>query len=80
MRKKVNKGLIFFESNNESNFFERGGKTIPDMSMRGVIDGKCIFDYGNIRRKPITMPCYGSSKKSPIVMERITRLPLYYVQ
>ena len=44
---------ILRRSSNESNFFERGGKTIPICPMRGIIDGKCIFDYGNIRREDL---------------------------
>ena len=42
---------ILPKSSNESNFFERGGKTIPICPMRGILDGKCIFDYGNIEER-----------------------------
>jgi len=61
---------ILRRSSNESNFFERGGKTIPICPMRGVIDGKCIFDYGNIRREDLYRLIFElvSSKKIPIVI------------
>jgi len=61
---------ILRRSSNESNFFERGGKTIPICPMRGAIDGKCIFDYGNIRREDLYRLIFElvSSKKIPIVI------------
>ena len=61
---------ILRRSSNESNFFERGGKTIPISPMRGVIDGKCIFDYGNVRREDLYRLIFElvSSKKIPIVI------------
>lgn len=61
---------ILRRSSNESNFFERAGKTIPICPMRGGIDGKCIFDYGNIRREDLYRIIFEivSSKKIPIVI------------
>ena len=55
---------------NESNFFERGGKIIPICPMRGVINGKCIMDYGNVRRDDLYRLILEivSSKKIPIVI------------
>jgi agmatinase len=38
-------------ASNESEFFERGGKLIPTLPMRGTFDGKRIFDAGNISGK-----------------------------
>ena len=35
-------------ASNESEFFERGGKTIPTSPMRGTFDHKHIFDAGNM--------------------------------
>ncbi len=61
---------ILRRSSNESNFFERGGKTIPICPMRGATDGKCIVDYGNIRREDLYRLIFElvSSKKIPIVI------------
>jgi agmatinase len=36
---------------NDSEFFERGGMLIPTCPMSGPLDGKCIFDAGNIPDK-----------------------------
>jgi agmatinase len=38
-------------ASNDSEFFERGGKLIPTCPMTGTLDGKCIFDAGNIPDK-----------------------------
>jgi agmatinase len=38
-------------ASNESEFFERAGKMIPTCPMRGTLDGKWIFDAGNIPNK-----------------------------
>src|SRR5919197_6171010 len=38
-------------ASNESEFFERGGKLIPTLPMRGTFDGKRIFDAGNVAGK-----------------------------
>jgi agmatinase len=35
-------------ASNESEFFEREGKLIPTCPMRGTLDGKRIFDAGNV--------------------------------
>src|SRR4029078_2949840 len=61
---------ILRRSSNESNFFERGGKTIPISPMRGILDGKHIFDYGNIMREDLYRLIFElvSSKKIPIVI------------
>jgi agmatinase len=38
-------------ASNDSEFFERGGRLIPTCTMSGPLDGKCIFDAGNIPDK-----------------------------
>lgn len=38
-------------ASNDSEFFERGGRLIPTCPMSGSLDGKCIFDAGNIPNK-----------------------------
>jgi agmatinase len=38
-------------ASNESEFFERGGKLIPTLPMRGLFENKRIFDSGNITTK-----------------------------
>lgn len=38
-------------ASNESEFFERGGKFIPTCPMRGSLEGKRVFDAGNIADK-----------------------------
>jgi agmatinase len=38
-------------ASNESEFFERGGKLIPTLPMRGTFDRKRIFDAGNVTGK-----------------------------
>lgn len=55
---------------NEFNFFEREGKTIPICPMRGIVNGKYIFDYGNIKRQDLYQLIYElvSSKKIPIII------------
>lgn len=40
-------------ASNESEFFERKGKLIPTCPMRGALDGKRIFDAGNIDQKEL---------------------------
>jgi agmatinase len=39
-------------ASNESEFFERDGKLIPTCPMRGTLEGKRIFDAGNVATKP----------------------------
>jgi agmatinase len=38
-------------ASNESEFFERGGKMIPTLPMRGTFERKRIFDAGNVADK-----------------------------
>jgi len=38
-------------ASNESEFFERGGRLIPICPMRGTLEGKCVFDAGNVASK-----------------------------
>lgn len=38
-------------ASNESEFFERGGKMIPTCPMRGTLEGKRVFDAGNVAGK-----------------------------
>lgn len=38
-------------ASNEAEFFERGGKLIPTCTMSGSIDGKKVYDAGNIKSR-----------------------------
>lgn len=38
-------------ASNESEFFERGGRLIPTCPMRGTLEGKRVFDAGNVAGK-----------------------------
>jgi agmatinase len=38
-------------ASNESEFFERGGRLIPTCPMRGTLEGKRVFDAGNVASK-----------------------------
>jgi agmatinase len=38
-------------ASNESEFFERDGKLIPTCTMRGTLEGKRVFDAGNVESK-----------------------------
>jgi len=38
-------------ASNESEFFERGGRLIPICPMRGTLEGKRVFDAGNVASK-----------------------------
>src|SRR5688572_2203816 len=38
-------------ASNESEFFERGGNLIPTCPMRGTLEGKRVFDAGNVAGK-----------------------------
>ncbi|MGI0048652.1 MAG: arginase family protein, partial [Nitrososphaera sp.] len=38
-------------ASNESEFFERAGKRIPICPMRGTLEGKSVFDAGNVADK-----------------------------
>jgi agmatinase len=40
-------------ASNASEFFVRDGKIIPTVPMRGTLEGKCVFDAGNIKREQI---------------------------
>ena len=53
-RKGTSKGPdILRMVTNESNFFERGGSIIPICPMRGNLNEKYIFDYGNVTREEL---------------------------
>jgi agmatinase len=55
---------------NESGFFERNGKIIPIVPMRGRIDNKHILDYGNVKREDLYQLVFDlvSNNKIPIVI------------
>jgi len=55
---------------NESNFFERGGSIIPICPMRGSLNEKSIFDYGNVNREELYRIVFHlvSNNKIPIVI------------
>lgn len=55
---------------NESEFFEREGKTIPVAPMRGSLDNKRIVDVGNVNREDLYQLIIDlvSSKKIPIII------------
>jgi agmatinase len=55
---------------NESEFFEREGKTIPISPMRGSLDNKRVVDVGNVKREDLYQLIVGlvSSKKIPIII------------
>lgn len=55
---------------NESNFFERGGNIIPICPMRGSLNEKSIFDYGNVDREELYRIVFHlvSNNKIPIVI------------
>ncbi len=55
---------------NESEFFEREGKTIPISPMRGSLDNKRVVDIGNVKREDLYQLIVGlvSSKKIPIII------------
>lgn len=53
-RKGTSKGPdILRKVTNESNFFERDGNIIPICPMRGNLNEKYIFDYGNVTREEL---------------------------
>ena len=55
---------------NESNFFERDGSIIPIWPMRGNLNEKYIFDYGNVNRDELYRIVFHlvSNNKIPIVI------------
>ncbi|WP_148685276.1 arginase family protein [Candidatus Nitrosocosmicus hydrocola] len=55
---------------NESNFFERDGNIIPICPMRGNLNEKYIFDYGNVNREELYRTVFHlvSNNKIPIVI------------
>lgn len=57
-------------ASNESEFFEREGKTIPISPMRGSLDGKRILDAGNVTREQLyeLTADLVSSKNTPIII------------
>lgn len=71
IRKSASKGpdILRFTSN-ETNFFKRNGEVIPICPMGGSIEGKNIFDYGNIERENLYDLVYNliSSNKIPIAI------------
>jgi agmatinase len=70
-RKGTSKGPdILRIASNESEFFERNGKIIPILPMRGRIDNKHILDYGNVNRKDLYQLLFDlvSNNKIPIVI------------
>ena len=53
-RKGASKGPdVLRKVTNESNFFERDGNIIPICPMRGNLNEKYIFDYGNVTREEL---------------------------
>ena len=54
----------------ESEFFERNGKIIPIVPMRGRIDNTHILDYGNVKREDLYQLVFElvSNNKIPIVI------------
>ena len=70
-RKGASKGPdILRVASSESEFFERNGKTIPIVPMRGSIDNKQILDYGNVKREDLYQLVFFlvSNNKIPIVI------------
>ena len=57
-------------ASNESGFFERSGKIIPIVPMRGRMDNKHILDYGNVKREDLYPLVFDlvSNNKIPIVI------------
>ena len=55
---------------NESKFFERDGSIIPICPMRGNLNEKYIFDYGNVNREELYRIVFHlvSNNKIPIVI------------
>ncbi|MEM3160418.1 MAG: arginase family protein [Nitrososphaera sp.] len=50
----------------ESEFFVRDGKTIPTVPMRGTLEGKRMFDAGNIKREQVYEHTLGIIKAGKI--------------
>ena len=70
-RKGTSKGPdILRLASNESEFFERNGKIIPIVPMRGRMDNKHILDYGNVKREDLYPLVFDlvSNNKIPIVI------------
>lgn len=57
-------------ASNSFEFFERAGKIIPICSMKGTLDDKKIFDYGNTSRKNLHKLIFdiASAKKIPFTI------------
>ena len=57
-------------ASNSFEFFERAGKIIPICSMKGTLDDKKIFDYGNTSRKNLHKLIFdiASAKKIPFAI------------
>jgi agmatinase len=70
-RKGTSKGPdILRLASNESEFFERNGKIIPILPMRGRMDNKHILDFGNVNREDLYKLVFDlvSNNKIPIVI------------
>jgi agmatinase len=70
-RKGTSKGPdILRLASNQSEFFERNGKIIPIVPMRGRMDNKHILDYGNVKREDLYPLVFDlvSNNKIPIVI------------
>lgn len=53
-------------ASNESEFFVRDGKVIPTVPMKGTLDGKGVFDAGNIKRDQVYEHTSGITKAGKI--------------
>lgn len=53
-------------ASNESEFFVRDGKVIPTVPMRGTLDGKRVFDAGNIKREKVDEHTLGIARAGKI--------------
>lgn len=70
-RKGANKGPDSLRSaSNSFEFFERGGKIIPICPMKGTLENKKVFDFGNIPREDLYKLIFDlvSAKKFPITI------------
>jgi len=53
-------------ASNESEFFVRDGKVIPTVPMRGTLDGKRVFDAGNIKKDQVYEHTLGVARAGKI--------------
>jgi agmatinase len=71
IRKGTSKGPETIRAaSNESEFFVRNGKLIPTVPMRGTLEGKLIFDIGNVYREEV----YGQARKVIAVNKTLVTL------